>query len=1053
MSADEAAIWGYQSVGKRRRPANITDAGSSPPCAHAGGGKSARLRSRVKGDRSQRHSQRVSIDQSPRGMRAAPGQEMPSPASNASKSSPQQAARRPLSKVEFPNASEGKSIPTKAKPAHDGYCPICQMPFSLLLIETPRWHVAECLETPGCTDIECPDGLLCNNTIPRHYKRYSHLLLAESRALGQSDVQSTVLHSSIKDAFTFSPDPNNNHQSLQNNQSPWIQEHLTNKNQNALLLLKSPVFKVKEKSSKKCKMAKATKGSTSENVSRGSVSAASPSSRHRGLPSSAPLLTKEVEPGINIDRFFNVSSTKVKLNSLIEGKSTSDLDSTTSNNSKDDISYSPLCYNKIPDQKRLSSTRRRLFHSQTIKHNCKLEDGNISDPVENNNHKQELVHKSCGLKDTITTDFKTFAIGPDSSLLTTSANVLTRSRISITTQPHQEKAVLSACSRIPLDNEKMKQIRNLSQTNLTDSNLIKLQSVNSSSDNLLKPLQIKQEPTSLSDSTRVRQEPTKSFQLAQNVVVQEFNVCLARKEEEDNFGCPVKTSLSQHSLISLSSNVVKQDSSHSETLTSSKSIGLQKNRMTLEMASLGLLDRGPIRIPKKNDLNKGLKQTDIGVFFGLQPKIKEEQKCSKTIPQGKANELVPEISYNERRQRQRKRKIGSSTGDEASIGTIDKLQMELGDGQQGRTKRQRNGVSTFKKNKQCPFYKKISGTNFTVDAFQYGDIEGCTAYFLTHFHSDHYGGLTKNFKCPIYCSTITRNLVISKLKVQAQYISSLPMNTECVVEGIKVVLLDANHCPGAVMLLFQFPNGKTLLHTGDFRANASMERYTHLVGQKIHTLYLDTTYCSPEYTFPSQQEAIQFVANVAFETVMMKPRTLIVCGTYSIGKEKVFLAIAEVLGCKVSITRNKLEILQCLNSDQINSAITTDWESSQLHLLPMMQITFKGLQAHMNKFPGKYDQIVAFKPTGWAYSGLGGTISDIKPRVQGKFTIYGVPYSEHSSYLEMKRFVQWLKPDKIIPTVNNGSWQERNMMDKIFNEWMINTEQTDVTHPESTNFV
>lgn len=37
----------------------------------------------------------------------------------------------------------------------------------------------------------------------------------------------------------------------------------------------------------------------------------------------------------------------------------------------------------------------------------------------------------------------------------------------------------------------------------------------------------------------------------------------------------------------------------------------------------------------------------------------------------------------------------------------------------------------------------------------------------------------------------------------------------------------------------------------------------------------------------------------------------------------------------------------------------------------------------------------------------------------------------------MKRFVQWVKPDKIIPTVNNGSWQERNVMEKIFNEWMI----------------
>lgn len=39
-----------------------------------------------------------------------------------------------------------------AKPVYDGYCPSCQMPFSLLLVQTPRWHVAECLDTPGSNE-------------------------------------------------------------------------------------------------------------------------------------------------------------------------------------------------------------------------------------------------------------------------------------------------------------------------------------------------------------------------------------------------------------------------------------------------------------------------------------------------------------------------------------------------------------------------------------------------------------------------------------------------------------------------------------------------------------------------------------------------------------------------------------------------------------------------------------------------------------------------------------------------------------------------------------
>lgn len=39
---------------------------------------------------------------------------------------------------------------------------------------------------------------------------------------------------------------------------------------------------------------------------------------------------------------------------------------------------------------------------------------------------------------------------------------------------------------------------------------------------------------------------------------------------------------------------------------------------------------------------------------------------------------------------------------------------------------------------------------------------------------------------------ITGNLVKSKLKVAEQYVNILPMNTEVTVEGVRVLLLEAN---------------------------------------------------------------------------------------------------------------------------------------------------------------------------------------------------------------------------------------------------------------------
>lgn len=44
-----------------------------------------------------------------------------------------------------------------------------------------------------------------------------------------------------------------------------------------------------------------------------------------------------------------------------------------------------------------------------------------------------------------------------------------------------------------------------------------------------------------------------------------------------------------------------------------------------------------------------------------------------------------------------------------------------------------------------PEFKCIRGTNppFIVDGFQYACKQNSSIYFLTHFHSDHYGGLDK----------------------------------------------------------------------------------------------------------------------------------------------------------------------------------------------------------------------------------------------------------------------------------------------------------------------
>jgi DNA cross-link repair 1A protein len=93
--------------------------------------------------------------------------------------------------------------------------------------------------------------------------------------------------------------------------------------------------------------------------------------------------------------------------------------------------------------------------------------------------------------------------------------------------------------------------------------------------------------------------------------------------------------------------------------------------------------------------------------------------------------------------------------------------------------------------------------------------------------------------------------------------------------------------------------------------------------------------------------------------VTRNQRTLIVCGSYTIGKERIFVgewaaafvlfldishafvnvAVAQALNCTVGVTKEKMSILQCLEDENVMSVVTEDWQTSQVHVLPMESLS------------------------------------------------------------------------------------------------------------------
>ncbi|KAK8114728.1 hypothetical protein PG999_006797 [Apiospora kogelbergensis] len=394
----------------------------------------------------------------------------------------------------------------------------------------------------------------------------------------------------------------------------------------------------------------------------------------------------------------------------------------------------------------------------------------------------------------------------------------------------------------------------------------------------------------------------------------------------------------------------------------------------------------------------------------------------------------------------------------------------------------------------CPFYKIMPGFSICVDAFRYGAVKGCNAYFLSHFHSDHYIGLT--------------------------------------AKGVFVTMIPANHCPGSSLFLFEkalgtgpTPRTQRILHCGDFRACQAHIAHPLLKPdvvdsisgktrqQKIDICYLDTTYLNPRYSFPPQEDVISACAafcktisgdpnatDDAFEALKgpkgstsvsnfftkdsassegsgsknkdgtkfsPKHRLLVICGTYSIGKERICVAIAQALNTKIFASASKIKIIKQLGDPELTALLTTNPREAQVHMQMLMEIRAETLQEYLNGYKPHFSRIVGFRPSGWNFRSPTSTARTVNVNVQpssvpttqllhgpawrtrfgpGDFAAqrgstreamcFGVPYSEHSSFRELALFTMALRIEKIVPTVNVGSEASRKRMKAWTDRWI-----------------
>jgi DNA cross-link repair 1A protein len=280
-----------------------------------------------------------------------------------------------------------------------------------------------------------------------------------------------------------------------------------------------------------------------------------------------------------------------------------------------------------------------------------------------------------------------------------------------------------------------------------------------------------------------------------------------------------------------------------------------------------------------------------------------------------------------------------------------------------------------------------------VDDFR----RGAQAYFLTHYHADHMGGLRKGWAGGvIHCTPQTAKLLEIGTGVAAANLRAVPIGSvETVRAGdleLRVAAVDANHCPGAAMLLFD-AGGERVLVTGDFRLDDEMRAaLPRLAG--VDALYVDVTYDDPRYDFPTQEEVIREIV----EFVRASSKELFVIETYTIGKNKVLAALYETFREPIYVDPKRFPLYEALGYGPM---ITRDPASTRFFACGsrFMDENLKPVHKAWRR------RAAVICPTGWA-AGTG--------RIRSGDV--GFPYSEHCSFSELREFLGAVKPRRVVVT-------------------------------------
>ncbi|XWS41327.1 hypothetical protein CRYUN_Cryun17cG0072000 [Craigia yunnanensis] len=324
------------------------------------------------------------------------------------------------------------------------------------------------------------------------------------------------------------------------------------------------------------------------------------------------------------------------------------------------------------------------------------------------------------------------------------------------------------------------------------------------------------------------------------------------------------------------------------------------------------------------------------------------------------------------------------------------------------------------------------GLPFSVDTF-IPSSKRKRHHFLTHAHKDHTFGISTHFSYPIYSTHLTKSLVLLHFpQLDNSLFAGMEVGESVVIDDpdgeFQVTAFDANHCPGAVMFLFEGSFGN-ILHTGDCRLTPEClqnlpEKYIGRKGKeprcRLDYVFLDCTFGTFSQNLPSKHSAIRQVINCIWKHPNA-PTVYLTCDL--LGQEEILTSVSRTFGSKIYV--DKATNPDCFQSlTIIVPKILSEDPSSRFQVFDGFPKLFERATAKLAEAQADFQhEPLIIRPSAMWYAceaEHSETNSRRKIRFneakKDQFGVWHVCYSMHSSREELEWALKLLAPKRVVST-------------------------------------